>query len=51
MFDKDLVISKLKDLVEEVGFTNKKNARILSLIIQIIEVILSDDYSDSNSGK
>lgn len=46
MAHKDL-ISKLKDLVEEVYFVNRKNARILVLIIQIIEVILSDDYSDS----
>lgn len=34
---------KLKDLVEEVGFKNKKTARILNLLIQIIEELLTDD--------
>lgn len=47
MFDKDLVISKLKDLVQEVNLVDKKKARILNLIIQIIQEILSDDDSDS----
>lgn len=43
---KDL-ISKLKDLVQEVNLVDKKKARILNLIIQIIQEILSDDDSDS----